>query len=79
MIADLTAAIDPHWPTDARAQASEQPSLPLDLGEPTRPRGSARQLRARLRRAETVGEEFDLLRELRRRRQARTVTRKEHK
>ena len=32
MIHDLTAAIDPHWPTDARAQASDQPSLPLDLG-----------------------------------------------
>ena len=64
-----TSAIDARWPHDAEDAAREQPSLPLDLG-PSRPRGTARQLRARLRMAESVGEEFDLLRELRRRRQS---------
>lgn len=64
-----TSAIDARWPVDAEDAAREQPSLPMDLG-PSRPRGSARQLRARVRRAESVGEEFDLLRELKRRRQS---------
>lgn len=65
-----TSAIDARWPVDAEDAAREQPGLPMDLG-PSRPRGTARQLRARVRRAESVGEEFDLLRELRRRKQQR--------
>lgn len=75
---DPTAHIDPHWPHDAEDAAREQPSLPLDLG-PCAPRRTVRAIRARLADAPPIGEEFDLLRELRRRRQARTVTRKEHK
>ena len=72
---DSTAHIDPHWPADVAAFAQEQPPL-LDVG-PSRPKGTARDLRRRLAEAPPVGEEFDLLRELRRRRQARTTTRKE--
>ena len=67
---DPTAHIDPHWPVDASDAAREQPSLPLDLG-PAQPRRTVRAIRARLAEAPPIGEEFDLLRELRRRARGR--------